>query len=182
MHTPLLILPGLNNSGSRHWQTTWQERRADALRLEPSSWNAPELDDWMLALSRSIEACTVPPILVAHSMGCLLSVNWAIFHRSDLAIRGAFLVAPPNFKRREFPAPSFTQIPESPIPYPTLVVASTNDPYCPIGVATELAKRWGAGFVSVGERGHISTEPGNGDWQEGWNLLEAFATGLRVQI
>lgn len=182
MRTPILILPGLNNSGSQHWQTTWQGRRVDALRLEPASWNAPELDDWMVALSRSIEASAVPPILVAHSMGCLLSVNWAIHHRSNLSIRGAFLVAPPNFKRREFPAPSFTQIPESPVPYPTLVVASTNDPYCPIGVATELAKSWEAGFVSVGERGHISTEPGNGDWQEGWNLLEAFAAGLGVHI
>jgi predicted alpha/beta hydrolase family esterase len=182
MHIPLLILPGLNNSGSQHWQTIWQGRRTNSLRLEPSSWSAPELDDWMLALSRSIGACAVPPILVAHSMGCLLSVNWAILHRSDLAVRGAFLVAPPNFKRQEFPAPSFTQIPESPMPYPTLVVASTNDPYCPIDVATELANRWGAGFVSVGDRGHISTEPGNGDWQEGWNLLEAFAAGLGAQI
>ncbi|WP_158944083.1 alpha/beta hydrolase [Granulicella sp. S190] len=182
MHTPLLMLPGLNNSGPQHWQTTWQRRRADALRLEPNSWTAPELDDWMLALSRSIEACTVPPILVAHSMGCLLCVNWAILHRLDLSIRGAFLVAPPNFKRQEFPAPSFTQIPESPLPCPALVVASTNDPYCPIGVAMELAKKWETGFISVGERGHISTESGKGDWQEGWNLLEAFAAGLRVQI
>ena len=81
-----------------------------------------------------------------------------------------------------FPSPSFTQVPESPVPYPTLVVASTNDPYCPIDVTTELASKWVAGFVSVGDRGHISTEPGNGDWQEGWNLLEAFASGLHMQI
>jgi predicted alpha/beta hydrolase family esterase len=71
---------------------------------------------------------------------------------------------------------------ESAVPYPTLVVATTNDPYCPVEVAAGLANNWGAGFVSVGPRGHISTEPGNGDWQEGWHLLEAFAAGLRVQI
>jgi predicted alpha/beta hydrolase family esterase len=129
-----------------------------------------------------VESCPAPPILVAHSMGCLLSVCWAHRHRPDLSIAGAFLVAPPNFNRDGFPSPSFTQIPESPLPYPALVIASTNDPYCPIDVAAGLATSWGAGFVSVGSRGHISTEPGNGDWQEGWHLREAFAAGLRLRF
>jgi hypothetical protein len=115
-------------------------------------------------------------------MGSLLSVCWASRHRADLAVAGTFLVAPPNFKRNQFPAPSFTQVPEAPLPYPALVVASTNDPYCPIEIAAGLAEKWGAGFVSVGPRGHIATEPGNGEWEEGWRLLEAFAAGLRVQV
>jgi predicted alpha/beta hydrolase family esterase len=182
VYVPLLILPGRNNSGPQHWQTLWQARRADALRLEPASWSAPELNDWMAALDRAVEACAAPPILVGHSMGCLLSVCWAHRHRLNLSIAGAFLVAPPNFKRDGFSAPSFSQVPELPMPCPALVVASTDDPYCPIEVATELAEKWGAGFVSVGPRGHISTEPGNGDWQEGWHLLKAFAAGLHVQI
>jgi predicted alpha/beta hydrolase family esterase len=182
VQVPLLILPGLNNSGPQHWQTLWQARRADALRLEPASWNAPELNDWMSSLDRAVEACAAPPILVGHSMGCLLSVCWAHQRRSKLSIAGAFLVAPPNFKRDGFPAPSFTQVPELPMPCPALVVASTNDPYCPIETAAALAEKWEAGFVSVGPRGHISTEPGNGDWQEGWHLLEAFAAGLHVRI
>ncbi len=182
MRTPLLILPGLNNSGPQHWQTRWQERKTDARRLEPASWTAPELHDWMSALDRVVETYTGPPLLVAHSMGCLLSVCWASRHHPNLSIAGMFLVAPPNFKRKEFPAPSFTHVPESPLPYPALVVASTNDPYCPIEVATELASKWDAGFVSVGPRGHVSTEPGNGDWEEGCHLLAAFAAGLRVQV
>ena len=161
MRIPLVILPGLNNSGPQHWQTLWQERRADALRPEPTSWSAPELDDWVSALDRVVGMCTVPPILIAHSLGCVLSVCWANQHRPDLEIAGAFLVAPPNFKRQGFPAPSFTHVPESPLPYPALVVASTNDPYCPIEVAAALASQWEAEFVSVGPRGRISTEPGN---------------------
>jgi predicted alpha/beta hydrolase family esterase len=182
VHVPLLILPGRNNSGPKHWQTLWQERRADALRLEPSNWAFPELDDWLSALNRAVRACAAPPILVAHSMGCLLSVYWASQNHPDLSITGAFLVAPPNFKQREFHDSSFAKIPETPMPYPTLVIASTNDPYCSIEAAAELADKWGAGFVSVGARGHISTEPGNGDWEEGQHLLEAFAAGLRVQV
>jgi uncharacterized protein len=182
VRTPLLILPGRNNSGPQHWQTLWQKRVADASRLETANWTDPDLDDWLSALDGAVESCPAPPILVAHSMGCLLSVCWAHRHRPVLSIAGAFLVAPPNFKRDGFPSPSFTQIPESPLPYPALVIASTNDPYCPIDVAAGLAKSWEAGFVSVGPRGHISTEPGNGDWQEGWHLLEAFAAGLRLQL
>ena len=104
--------------------------------LEPDSWTVPELDDWVAALNRAVD------------------------------IAGAFLVAPPNFKRDGFLSPSFSQVPESPLPYPALVIASTNDPYCLIEVATKLAKGWNAGFVSVGPRGHIATEPGNGDWEE----------------
>ncbi|WP_114209115.1 RBBP9/YdeN family alpha/beta hydrolase [Acidisarcina polymorpha] len=182
MRVPLLILPGRNNSGPQHWQTLWQERRSDALRPSPANWNEPELNDWMTALERTLKACFAPPVLVAHSMGCLLSVCWASQHRTDLPISGMFLVAPPNFNREGFSARSFTDIPEVPMPYPTLVVASTNDPYCTIDVAKRLAGAWEAGFISVGERGHIATEPGNGSWEEGWHLLEAFAAGLRVQI
>jgi predicted alpha/beta hydrolase family esterase len=182
VHTPLLILPGRNNSGPQHWQTLWQERMANAVRFQTANWTDPDLNDWMSSLDRALEACPAPPILVAHSMGCLLSVNWAHRHRPDLSIAGAFLVAPPNFKRVDFPSPSFARIPESPLPYPTLIIASTNDPYCPIEVAAGMAKSWEAGFISVGARGHISTEPGNGDWEEGWHLLEAFAAGLHVQI
>jgi serine hydrolase len=182
MRVPLLILPGRNNSGPQHWQSLWQERRSDALRIEPATWGIPELDDWMAALERSLNASPEPPILVGHSMGSLLGVCWASQHRADLPISGMFLVAPPNVRREGFPAATFMNIPESPMPYPTLVVASETDPYCPIDVAKQMATTWQAGFVSVGDRGHIATEPGNGSWEEGWHLLEAFAAGIRVQI
>jgi predicted alpha/beta hydrolase family esterase len=178
---PLLFLPGRNGSGAEHWQTLWQARSPGALRLQPSDWSNPELGDWMLALGRAVAACTSPPLLVAHSMGCLLSVCWATQHQSDMPIRGAFLVAPPNFRRQDFPSRSFTHVPNVLIPCPLLVLASSNDPYCPIEVAEQMADRWGAGFVCVGARGHISTEPGNGEWQEGLGLLDAFASGLGVR-
>jgi len=181
MHAPLLILPGRNNSGPQHWQTLWQARRPDALRLEPSNWSEPELGDWMLALELAMKASPAPPMLVAHSMGCLLSICWASQHHAKFPIAGMFLVAPPNYNREGFPA-SFSKVPQTPVPYPTLVISSTNDPYCPIDVAKKLAASWKAGFVSVGERGHIATEPGNGSWDEGWHLLKAFAAGIRVQI
>jgi uncharacterized protein len=93
---PLLFLPGRNGSGPQHWQTLWQAGSPGALRLQPSDWSNPELGDWMSALGRAAAACASPPLLVAHSMGCLLSVCWATQQQSDMPISGAFLVAPPN--------------------------------------------------------------------------------------
>jgi predicted alpha/beta hydrolase family esterase len=182
VHAPILILPGRSNSGPLHWQTLWQQRLQNASRIDVANWTDPELDEWMSALDQAVETCPTPPILVAHSMGCLLSVWWAHHHRPGLSIAGAFLVAPPNFKREGFPSSSFARIPESPLPVPALVVASTNDPYCPIDVAEGFAKNWETGLVSVGPRGHISTEPTNGAWEEGWHLLLAFVAGLRIEI
>ena len=80
---PLLFLPGRNGSGSGHWQTLWQARSPGALRLQPSDWNNPELTDWMSALEYAIGACADPRLLVAHSMGCLLSVCWAAQRQSE---------------------------------------------------------------------------------------------------
>jgi uncharacterized protein len=182
VHAPILILPGRNNSGPLHWQTLWQARMADASRIEVANWADPDLDDWLASLDRAVERCRTPPILIAHSMGCLLSACWSHRRHPALSIAGMFLVAPPNFKRDGFPSPSFARIPELPLPYPALVIASTNDPYCQIEVAAGLARSWEAGFVSVGPRDHISTEPSNRDWEEGWHLLSAFAAGLRVQL
>jgi uncharacterized protein len=178
---PLLFLPGRNGSGPQHWQTLWQARFPGSLRLQPSDWASPELGDWMSALDRALGDCPTPPILVAHSMGCLLSVCWVAERQPNPPIRGAFLVAPPNFRRQGFLSPSFTKVPDVPIACPALVVASSNDPYCAIEVAGQMAGRWQAGFVCVGDRGHISTEPANGVWLEGLHLLEAFASGLGVR-
>jgi uncharacterized protein len=150
---PLLFLLGRNGSGPQHWQTLWQARPPGALRLQPSDWSNPELGDWMSALERAVAACASPPLLAAHSMGCLLSVCWAAQHQSDRPIRGAFLAAPPDFGRDGFPSRSFAHVPDFPIACPLLVVASSNDPYCPIEVAEQMADRWDAGFVCIGARG-----------------------------
>jgi predicted alpha/beta hydrolase family esterase len=67
---------------------------------------------------------------------------------------------------------------------PSVRISPSNEEVlAQLGPLADLAaNKWRAGFVSVGPRGHISTESGNGDWQEGWHLLEAFAAGLRVQV
>ena len=181
MRAPLVIIPGRNNSGPQHWQSLWQKRTPDALRIAPTTWAIPELNDWMGALESTLRASPSPPILVGHSIGSLLAICWGQ-HRNTSRIKGMFLVAPPDFRREGFSVPTFRNISEIPIPHPTLIVASETDPHCHIDIAKHMATAWGAGFISVGDRGHISTELQNGAWEEGWYLLEAFAAEIQVEI
>ena len=58
-----------------------------------------------------------------------------------------------------------------PLPFASLVVASTNDPFCDDQRAQQLARDWRADFVSVGERGHVNGDSGLGDWPQGFAWL-----------
>jgi hypothetical protein len=172
-------VPGIYGSDERHWQSLWRKSQPGATRIRPASWDEPELNDWLAALGRAIESKAEPQLIVAHSLGCLLVAFWALRFPAR-KIRGAFLAAPPDPENRNFPpaASSFQHPPTSPLPFPALVVASTNDPYCEIDAANRLARRWGAGFVNVGAVGHINSDSGLDDWPEGMRLLEAFRAGL----
>ena len=94
------------------------------------------------------------------------------------------LVAPPDPAGATF-APdlaAFRAVPTGRLPFRTLVVASTDDPYGTADFAQRMAKGWGAGFVSVGAQGHINAESGLGDWPDGRNLLTAFCAGAGITL
>src|SRR4051812_44066434 len=123
-----LILPGLGGSGAAHWQTLWQARSPDYQRVEQRDWDRPQLDEWLAALDRALEAEARPAILVAHSLACALVAHRA--RRGAGAIRGALLVAPADVDTPERTPPetrSFAPMPLQPLPFPALVVASQND-------------------------------------------------------
>ena len=71
--TPVLILPGIGNSGPQHWQTRWVLRHPDWQRVNLGNWDSPVCDDWVRALDEAVQACPSPPVLVAHNLG--LSVH-----------------------------------------------------------------------------------------------------------
>lgn len=170
----LITLPGIDGSGADHWQSAWERDHPHIVRFAPSSWSAPALDDWAAALDAALDAAGAPAILVAHSLANLLVAHWAA--RPHAAVAGAFLVAPPDPSRADFPraAHGFRDPPMRPLGFPALLVASRDDPYADIGFARSAASVWGAGFVDVGRRGHVS---GIGRWSQGKRLLEAFAAG-----
>lgn len=176
----MIILPGINGSDERHWQTLWERSTTcPAIRINPSSWAVPELEDWLDALNRAFEASKEPPLLLAHSLGCLLVAFWAARHPSEPIVRGAFLVAPPDPESPMFPkcAPSFREPPLMSLPFPSLVVASDNDPFANIAAAEAFAMRWGSGFINAGSLGHVNGDSNIGDWTTGRDLFEAFRAG-----
>lgn len=174
-----IIIPGIGGSGETHWQTLWERADPAMRRIRPASWDAPELEDWIEALDAAIAACAQPPILIAHSLGCLLVAHWAA-HPDRPAIAGAFLVAAPDSDGPAFPkaeAASFRDPPDTPLPFPALMLASEDDPYSSPDHTRLRAGQWGAGLISIGVAGHINGASGLGDWPAGKALLTAFAAG-----
>ena len=177
--TTLITLPGIDGSGEDHWQSAWERDHPAIRRFAPSSWSAPELDDWSTALDAAVaDAATGTggaPILVAHSLAGLLLAHWAGGPHPPVA--GAFVVAPPDPSGPDFPdaAATFRDPPMRPLGFPALLVASRDDPYAGMDFARRAATAWDAGLVDVGRKGHVS---GIGRWAQGKRLLEAFAAGL----
>lgn len=176
--TDIVILPGIGGSGELHWQTRWEKSNAQYRRFQPTDWNQPELGDWIAALDRTVGAASSPPLLIAHSLACLLVAHWQ--QVSTASVAGAFLVAVPDPQSRAFPveAASFANPPQAKFGFPSLVIASTNDPYGTIEYARERASQWGSGIVEAGALGHVNEASGLGDWPQGKSLLTAFAAGI----
>ena len=165
-----VVVPGIDGSDAEHWQSLW-EPDLDAVRIQPASWSEPEEADWLRALDRVLaSAAPQPAVVIAHSLGCLLTATRLAAGPSNIA--AALLVAPPDADGPAFPAvASDFRTPRTPLPVPTTVVASLDDPYCAAAVSATLADAWAARLVTVGARGHINSTSGLGSWPEGRALL-----------
>jgi predicted alpha/beta hydrolase family esterase len=174
----MITLPGIGGSGDDHWQSHWESADPKIVRFQPASWDEPDLDDWIRSLERAINGCKQPPVLIAHSLACLLVVQWAMQSHSNVA--GAFLVSVPDPNGPKFPsaAASFRVVPDKPLRFPSLIVASTDDPYGTLTYARARSSQWQTGFVIAGALGHINASSGLSDWPQGRALLDAFCAGM----
>jgi predicted alpha/beta hydrolase family esterase len=170
--TTVLILPGLGNSGRDHWQTRWEKKNAAFRRVEQSDWDLPICLDWVKGIDAAVAQAGEDTVLVAHSLACLAVAQWAAL--TPRPIRGALLVAVPDPAGLDFPveAVGFGPIPRGKLPFPSIVVASSDDVFSSIAFAKRCASRWGGEFVNVGAAGHINGESKLGDWAEGLALLQ----------
>jgi len=181
MTSTIIVLPGIGGSGPNHWQTHWEMQNSAMRRFQPSSWDQPDLEDWIAALDNAVSETEEPPLLIAHSLACLLVAHWAA--RSARQVCGAFLVSVPDPLCAIFPseAATFSDPPELPLPFPSLIVASDNDPYGSLEYAKQRAQQWNGGLVIAGALGHINGNSGIGNWPQGTMLLEAFQAGTKKQ-
>jgi len=58
------------------------------------------------------------------------------------------------------------------IPFPSMVVSSTDDPYVTVDRAKVFATSWGSRLTLVERAGHLNSASGLGDWPAGYALLE----------
>jgi predicted alpha/beta hydrolase family esterase len=91
---------------------------------------------------------------------------------------GALLVAPPEvdvhpLDPRLLP---FAPAPMGQLPFPSVLVASRNDPYMKFHRARRLASFWGSSFVDAGAAGHINADSRLGKWHFGKRLLDGLGT------
>ncbi len=176
-----VFLAGVGDSEPNHWQRRWYRAIPGALWVEHDDWECISRDRWIQELDAALPTSTTRSFIVGHSLGCLLAAEW-LRERPAAAVAGAFLVAPPDVRGPHFPQTvvGFRPVDEaSPLPCPTLVVASTTDHYATIEHARTAAAQWGAEMVDVGDRGHINLASGLGDWGEGQALMRGFMRSLQ---
>ena len=168
----VLLLPGWQNSGPGHWQTLWEEKHHDH-RVEQHEWMRPLRGDWSVRLEEEVLASPGDVVFAAHSLGCILVAAWAAHSRHTARVRGALLVAPGDLEREDVRQmiPGWAPIVRQPLPFPAVLIAANDDPYCEAARSRQMASDWGARFVDAGARGHLNAESGLGDWAEGRQLL-----------
>lgn len=172
---PVLLLQGWLGSGPGHWQRHWLRLRPHWRLVDFGSWDHPEPQGWRLALARAIGACERPPLLIAHSLGCLAAAG-LLAEPGAPEVAAALLVAPPDPGRPDTPEPlrPFHPVPRVRFGVPGQLLLSSDDPYGSEAYALELAAAWGLEPLRLGPLGHINAESGLGPWPEGLALAEAL--------
>jgi uncharacterized protein len=175
-----LILPGLSSSGPEHWQTHWEQADPTCRRVEQAEWETPRCADWVTTLDDAVALSGDSVALVAHSSACALVAQWARDAAAEnlAKVRGALLVAPSDPEGPNFPdgPTGFAPMPMAPLPFPSIVVASRDDPYVTLERAREYAGAWGSELVDLGDAGHINAASGLGTWAVGYGLLQRLRT------
>lgn len=178
--TDILILPGLGNSGPGHWQQRWAEKFSTGRIVEQDNWDAPVLEDWIARLVDAVSAAQRPVVLIAHSLAVSL-VAHAAPRLPRGKVRGALLVSPPDLDAAGAPAvvSGFAPVPRDPLPFPSLLVASTDDPLVTPERAADMAGAWGSELHLALNAGHINVASGHGPWPEGLMMFTRLMQRLR---
>lgn len=167
MATQILIAPGFGGSGEEHWQTSWEKEDSDIVRIEQKDWFQPSADEWADTIEAYVGQASGDVVVVAHSLACIALAHWA--QKTRRTIKGALLVAPPdtNDEKLRHIVLGFSPVPLEKLPFKSIVLASTNDPFNSIENAERFARSWGSDFINVGPKGHINAESKLLNWPEG---------------
>lgn len=179
-HT-IAFLAGVGNSEHEHWQSRWHRSLPGSLWVEQLDWEHPTRDEWVAAALATFGHASSPIVVVAHSLGCLLAAEVLKVAHTGPDVIGAFLVAVPDADGSYFPrcVHGFRRALDLPMPVPSTVIASTNDPYGSLQHAKSVADRWDSELIEVGALGHVNLKSDVGDWSDGRAHFERFIRSLR---
>lgn len=181
-NTKFLFLAGYGNSTGDHWQARWFRQFPNSIWVE-QNWDQPNRDDWVANIQACLSKTTEPVVVISHSLGGLALVEWSSQFTEQVQekIIGAFLVAIPDSSADEFPSviQGFSSTPMTHLNIPSVMVSSTNDPYCSEARSKNFADAWGANLIRIGPKGHINLAAGLGYWPEGEQHLRAFLASIQ---
>jgi predicted alpha/beta hydrolase family esterase len=179
----VVIVPGLRGQVAEHWQTLLAEALASAGRVTctvpPLTRDALSREARVAALEGVMSTISGAVVLIAHSAGCITTAHWAQRHRTG-QVRGALLATPPDLDtpmHEPHPSPELLReggwlpVPRTPLPFPSIVAASSDDPLASLDVVVELAKDWGSRLVEIGAVGHLNPASGYGSWPRAEEFL-----------
>lgn len=168
----ILTVPGIGGSGPTHWQTLW-EKEYGFIRVEQRDWDTPDCAEWVETINNYVgQFHPANLILVAHSAACVATLHWVEKHQ--VTIKGVLLVAPADADTTSFPGGTigFAPMPLIKLPFPSIVVTSSNDHFVTLQRAKQFADAWGSQFINIGEAGHINVASGFGEWEQGLMILK----------
>ena len=184
--TDILVVAGHGGSGADHWQKRLIAKLQSAQLVEQDDWLYGSLETAVDILCEAVAATTKPVVFVAHSAGCVLIAHAVPkLHQAGLVdrLKGAYLVVPTAqaaLSQLEGIDPAFKDIPREPLPFPSILVASSNDPHSTLEESSDLALAWGSQLVEAGAAGHINADSGHGPWPEGMMRFAGFLSKLQA--
>ena len=168
----ILIVPGRGNSGPEHWQSIVEDLLPNTYRVQQDDWEQPALDAWSRNIDRAVRALDRPPLLVAHSYGCLAAAHaQAAF---GTPVGATLFVAPADPERFGLSRRLFAER----LARPGMLIASDSDPWLSLEQALALAAGWGVECVNLGRAGHINVASGHGRWPLGEAIVESMRAAL----
>jgi uncharacterized protein len=175
----VVLVPGLRGHVEDHWQTRLAASLPGVRTVPPLGRTDPGLRTRVTLLDQVVEDVAGPVVLVAHSAGVLVTVHWAAQY-SPTRVVGALLVTPPAFADPlppEYPsierlrAHGWLPIPRRPLPFPSILAVSTDDPLGNPVRMRALANAWGSRTHSLGAVGHLNPASGYGEWPQAVELI-----------
>ncbi len=180
----IVIVPGLRDHVAEHWQTLLATKLSKTRRVvtvPPLEHDKLQCDARVQALAQTLAGVDGPVLFVAHSGGVITLAHWAARHQH--LVSGALLAAPADFDtplpagyptRNELRANGWLPVPQFPLPFPSIVAASTNDPLASMDSVQRMARNWGSAVINVGAVGHLNPASGFGEWPKAESLISAL--------